>query len=403
MLDSDHCYRNAGLGVLGSVILIVASILLEPGSLCAQDAAGTPAVADPGDAAVADLYLPPEGTDPQVIRAYLDQLMQMPASDRTPSGLRGHFGKLHSIADNLFARPLDEESALRVVRLKIGALGILDQLGDPGAAKLRNEFITALKNDERPTLASQGQLLDAEMMLGSLRPGDPAGAQQVVDRIIEMLKAGPISDSHLALALGASQALENIGNDKLAVSANRMFSKYLRAAGTPNAKAIADVLEGTARRLDLPGNPVQVTGTTLEGKEFDVANWKGKVVLIDFWATWCGPCVAEMPHLQELYEAHHLQGLEIVGISLDDNIRRLQSFVGLHELPWPILFDERTTGQGGDNPIAAYYGITGIPTMFLVDREGKVAAVNLYGTELDEKIQSLIERPGAAPTKPAAN
>ncbi len=354
-----------------------------------------------GDSAE-DSYQVPEGQDPATIQAFLRSLMQMPAPERTPAGLRDHFKKLEGVADVLFARPLDDGTAQLVIRLKMGALGILEQLGDPQAAQARDAFLVSLKNHTRPELARQGQLLDAETLIGRLQPGQREAARETVNRVAELLRTGPIEDSHVSLALGTSQALETLGDDQLAISANRLFAKYLRASDSESAAAIADLLEGTARRLDLPGNPVKIQGTTLEGQDFEISQWLGRVVLIDFWATWCGPCIAEMPHLKALYEAHHEQGLEIVGISLDENGRRLRSFVGLHELPWPILFDDVAAERGEENPIATAYGITGVPTMFLVGRDGKVAAVNLYGSALDEKIETLLKDSAGVPAKAAA-
>src|ERR1700761_3777861 len=130
------------------------------------------------------------------------------------------------------------------------------------------------------------------------------------------------------------------------------------------------ILAPAAKADDATSKPLDLKFTAGDGKEIDLVKMRGKVVLIDFWATWCPPCRAEVPHVVELYKKFHDQGLEIVGISLDKQKNTMLDFTANHGMTWPQYFD----GKGWDNEISSSFGISEIPTMVLVGKDGKVVA-----------------------------
>jgi thiol-disulfide isomerase/thioredoxin len=119
---------------------------------------------------------------------------------------------------------------------------------------------------------------------------------------------------------------------------------------------------------DLATKPVDLSFTALDGSTVDLAKMRGKVVLIDFWATWCGPCREETPDVVAAYQKYHAQGFEIVGISLDQNKAALTKYIADAKMPWPQYFD----GKGWDNAISNRFGIRSIPAMWLVGKDGKL-------------------------------
>ena len=126
----------------------------------------------------------------------------------------------------------------------------------------------------------------------------------------------------------------------------------------------------------------------LDGKPLSVATYKGKVVLLDFWATWCPPCRAELPNVLKTYEAHHKAGFEIIGISLDQDKQKLTSFIEDKKMPWAQYFD----GKGWGNKLAQKYGVQSIPATYLIDRQGTIIGKDLRGEELEEAVAKAVAK-----------
>ena len=124
----------------------------------------------------------------------------------------------------------------------------------------------------------------------------------------------------------------------------------------------------------------------LEGHTVDLESLKGKVVIVDFWATWCEPCQVMIPWLEEFHNRYASQGLEIVGVSMDDDIKDVKPFVDKAKMNYPILF-------GNDAIADAWGGVFGLPTSFMIDRQGKIRATHqgLIGKDVIEKdIRSML-------------
>jgi thiol-disulfide isomerase/thioredoxin len=138
----------------------------------------------------------------------------------------------------------------------------------------------------------------------------------------------------------------------------------------------------------LKETPLELKFTALDGREVDMADLRGKVVLIDFWATWCKPCIAEMPHVQRVYAAYHERGFEILGISLDKagDREKLVQLVAKLDLPWSQSF----TGDGWEHPVARRFTVSAIPATFLFDQSGLLVGTDLRDEALDAAVAKLL-------------
>lgn len=148
------------------------------------------------------------------------------------------------------------------------------------------------------------------------------------------------------------------------------------------------------RYLPMVGKPSPpLKFKALDGREVDLEQLRGKVVLLDFWATWCPPCLEELPHVRDAYGRYKAQGLEIVGVSFDADRARLEEVVKRENIGWPQYFD----GGGRDAAPGKVFGIRHWPSMWLLDRNGVVRFISA-GAGLDRKISQLLAEPANAVT-----
>ncbi|MFT3787926.1 MAG: TlpA disulfide reductase family protein [Tepidisphaeraceae bacterium] len=123
------------------------------------------------------------------------------------------------------------------------------------------------------------------------------------------------------------------------------------------------------RAAKLVGNPLVLEGKLRDGTRLTTADLKGKVILVDFWATWCGPCKVELPRVKKAYADFHDKGLEVIGVSFDQTSQALDKFLAANpDMAWPQFFDPEHPFW--ENEFGKAYGITGIPVMFLIDKKG---------------------------------
>ena len=151
---------------------------------------------------------------------------------------------------------------------------------------------------------------------------------------------------------------------------------------------VKQLCEMRLAKLELVGKPAPaVTVRNLEGKAVDLGDYKGKWLLLDFWATNCPPCLEEMPRLKRLYETHHARGFEIVGISLDEDPETVAGYQNRQNLPWTLALSKTDEGRTREN-----YRVSTIPAMYLLNPEGNIELTDPTPRDLERLLPGRLKK-----------
>jgi len=245
-----------------------------------------------------------------------------------------------------------------------------------------------MKIQRLPDFESYLQVLDTRQAMAA----DPVALTQKASSLMEKI---PSPWTAMALSQCATQ-FEYSGNVDVAKSLLDIAATQLESTKTPEIKAqIEMAVKGFQKRTGSIGKPLSLEGLVdTQGQALDKSKYEGKVVLVDFWATWCGPCVAEIPNIRRVYDEKHAEGFEVIAVNLDDQRSDLDEFLGENKMPWSIYVSNDPSKAGMDTALAQELSISAIPFTMLIGRDGNVVAVHVRGKALDEKVRQLL---GAKP------
>lgn len=203
------------------------------------------------------------------------------------------------------------------------------------------------------------------------------------------LMSGLGSSDQEEFAVSFAETLATSAVTSGAINAARQTHEIL-AETFPDSPEVRQRVEAELNRLGLVGKPIAgVEAQDLDGKTFRLSSLRGKYVLVDFWATWCGPCLVELPRIQEAYRKHRDAGFEVVSVSLDETRSAVVDFVKVRQLPWVQLHN----GTAGADLVEAF-GVTSIPASYLIDPDGTIVRLDLRGAKLDAALAELIQPEG---------
>lgn len=375
------------VGLLGMVFVIA----VLPASAAEDDppAGGTTAATaqEPKADEKPDPFVVPDGS-PERLLEYVEGLKtQRPAAAdfETVNEFRLELGRaLVESAEKILVQKATDEQIGEAVQLKMIGLGMLEQLGEADAGARLGRLPDEL---DKAGLGRYVRPVQAYLLQRELRKAQTAeDFDKLIGRVKEHLVTGPDDGDGANLAMSTAQRAERLGDDALAARAYRELGQALSASDESSLASLGKMMQGAALRLSLVGKEMSIEGVALNGEPFDWSAYKGKVVLVSFWATWCPPCRAEIPHIRKSYDNYHDRGFEVVAISLDDDREPVEQFVDDNELPWTVLFD----ADREEEPMSQRYGVLAIPVEILVDRDGKVVTRNARGPVLERELTRLI-------------
>jgi thiol-disulfide isomerase/thioredoxin len=303
----------------------------------------------PGASSVAEIL---SGHDRALIRDLSDYLRNNPKADDRDQAYAALFNK--AIEHDWF--PENEEMARRYLQ------------DDPeGPVKALAQIVTIMAR------AQAGRYDEALTRYKELMQGlGKTDQEEFASSFTETFATAAIASGEFAAARQAYQTLQE------------------RFPDSPNLREKASK---ELNRLDKVGKPAPVfEAQDLRGRPVRLESLKGKYILIDFWATWCAPCVAELPRLQEAYRRYHASGFEIVAVSLDETRAPVVDFVNVRKLPWLQVHN----ATGGFDLVEAF-GVGSIPAAYLLDPEGTVIRLDPRGPALETTLAKLI-KPAERPT-----
>jgi peroxiredoxin len=250
--------------------------------------------------------------------------------------------------------------------------------------ELRPKLAEFAEKHKKDLAGAQALIVSSQM---AMQTGQAEEAVKPLDTIIERYPEHPgLADVKTFRAAALAQ-LKKHEEAKAALLAIKKDHPDYRGMAR-----IDGMLKQIAMQQLVGKEPPAFTTKKLDGTEIKLADLKGKVVLLDFFAAWCGPCRAEVPNLKSLYARNHGRGFEILGVSLDRSVEEAKKYAETAGLDWIVTWDEPGFWK---NPVAVQYGIQSIPAMYLIDKEGKVLHVNIRGQALEQAMLKLFPKSDA--------
>lgn len=382
-------FATTPLTVAASVVLFLAvtscSSSVAPSTLHADDSKAEETDPD---------FVVPDGT-PEEITEFVDKLKaKRPKFANRQEGIEFEIKRQRAYiaaGDKILAQKTEDKVAVSAAQMKLGALTLLaaNQIGD--TQKEAMAAVLKMKEDERTAVADVAKEFWTPIRIFNLSTLKETERKELTQEVIEAVTKTKFSRNSIGAASQLGDFLADSGFTEEAGGLYDALAKLAEDADDPKFKPNAERFAATARRLRLPGNFMSLEGKKLDGEDFDWASYRGKVVLVDFWATWCGPCIGELPNVKENYKKYHDKGFDVVGISLDNSKAPLDKFIDKEDIPWAQLYEEEIQkGKGWNHPMAQHYGINAIPAAILVDKDGKVVSMRARGDELGKLLEKLL-------------
>jgi thiol-disulfide isomerase/thioredoxin len=344
--------------------------------------------------------IPEEAKTFKQLKEFIEEIGSMEPEGQGEQELLAHRRKVArtvvAITEQGLKLELVDQEPMECHYFNLLALNMLQELGDPEAKEKFAKAVDVARAHSNPDVAAVGIKFLVEAGFGKWQHLEEPEKTELLDAIADYVQQGEIDGEQVQLVMTVVGFLGDAGEDQLAKQLLDKVTTAFSSSADEQVQSMAAMLEGISRRLDLPGKKIELTGSMLDGSELDWKSYRGKVVLVDFWATWCGPCRAEVPNVLSMYRAYHDKGFEVLGISLDNTSEDAETYIKQTEIPWPTMLSKDENKRSWQHPMAVHYGVTGIPLAILVDRDGTVISMQARGQELGNLLRKILGEPVAS-------
>lgn len=330
---------------------------------------------------------PGMGAELQSLLGKLEQLDQRTAQATTPQAQEKLAQERMALIKQIIASTTDAEMKENWIRQLADALSGAIQSGEmpngmPELTRLASEIEGKLAGTDLAAYVRFRELTAQYTRQFQDPKADFAKIQEAwLEKLEGFIKQYPKSEDAAEAMMQLAIAHEFAGEDD---DAKKWYDQIRNSF---SETSLADKATGAIRRISAVGQPMRLAGTSTDGKKVDLASYKGKVVLVHYWATWCEPCKEDMAVMRQMQAKYGARGFQLIGVSLDSQRDALTQFLGQNRLAWPQLFEE----GGLDSRYALEMGVLTLPTMILVGPDGKVISRSLHISQLDTELSKLIK------------
>jgi thiol-disulfide isomerase/thioredoxin len=320
-------------------------------------------------------------------QAQLDQMIQDFVKARREAGLAMRSAKTDEERKAAEAKLPKEADYLPRVHKLIGAK-------DEVAAEALAFAVFGLDTKDEKVFAALNDFVKTDKIKRFVQmaaSGAPDAAKPVLEKA---LAENPSKDvkGMACYALGA-MAFEKDGDAKAAKEAEAYFARVEKefANVTAGKNTLGEMAQGSLfelRNLQVGMTAPPAESKNLKDEKVSLADYKGKVVVLDIWATWCGPCKAMIPHEREMVEKFKDKPFALVSVSVDDDKKELQDFIAKEPMPWTHWW------EGPEAPLVKQWNVRFFPTIYVVDARGVIRHKNIRGEELEKAVEKLVAEAG---------
>ena len=326
-------------------------------------------------------YSAPEKLSPQELLEYIWDMEEKPKSIQQRDGFSA---AIVEAAERIIASDASEKFKTQAVLAQLKFLHRDAWLETANADKLLVAAIDRWADDDRGPIKKEINFLRLEQKTLNADELEPEARAALLTELREFMASNSLGERHLRMASNSVALINQIedanAREPLFVEFGQLFAKSDHKPLARYGKKIAATEKNPTSNL--VGTELKLAGITTDGLAVDVNKLRGQYVVVDFWATWCGPCIRAIPELETLQAKFADKQVQVIGVSLDEDLEALGKFLEKKPLNWPVL-----SGEGVDD-VATEYSIRAIPTLMLISPEGLIVEVTHKVTEIHQKLSA---------------